>query len=120
MLDSLLYTLADELVPDAACATFATASEGDGVIVGKICDEEKTKGWLGGRGNWQRRAIGRPNSEKSELQSKIVSEPTKKSSSGKRVVRVQSPVSPRQAPLVSGIPGVPYLLHADRNKCGAG
>ena len=63
MLDSLLYALADELVPDAACATFATASEGDGVIVGKICDEEKTKGWLGGRGNLQRRAIGRPNRE---------------------------------------------------------
>lgn len=41
MLDSLLYTLADELVPDAACATFATASEGDGVIVGKMCDDKK-------------------------------------------------------------------------------
>lgn len=33
MLDSLLTALADELVPDAACATLATASEGDGVIV---------------------------------------------------------------------------------------
>jgi hypothetical protein len=31
--DSLLYTFADELVPAAACATFATASEGDGVII---------------------------------------------------------------------------------------
>jgi hypothetical protein len=33
VLDSLLYTFADELVPAAACATFAAASEGDGVIV---------------------------------------------------------------------------------------
>jgi hypothetical protein len=32
-LDSLLYTLADELVPAAACAIFAAASEGDGVII---------------------------------------------------------------------------------------
>lgn len=56
MLDSLLYTLADELVPDAACATFATASEGDGVIVGKMCDEEKrdTEGGLGEGGILQR------------------------------------------------------------------
>jgi hypothetical protein len=33
VLDSLLYTLADELVPAAACAIFAAASEGDGVII---------------------------------------------------------------------------------------
>jgi hypothetical protein len=33
VLDSLLYTFADELVPAAACATFATASEGDGVMI---------------------------------------------------------------------------------------
>lgn len=33
VLDSLLYTFADELVPAAACATFAAASEGDGVMV---------------------------------------------------------------------------------------
>jgi hypothetical protein len=28
-----LYTFADEFVPAATCATFATASDGDGVIV---------------------------------------------------------------------------------------
>lgn len=31
-LDSLLYSLADELVPAATCATFATASDGVGDI----------------------------------------------------------------------------------------
>jgi hypothetical protein len=36
VLDSLLYTFADELVPAAACATFATASEGDGVMIADL------------------------------------------------------------------------------------
>lgn len=34
VLDSLLYTFADDSVPAATCATFATASVGDGVMVG--------------------------------------------------------------------------------------
>lgn len=33
VLDSLLYSLADELVPAATCATFATVSDGMGDIV---------------------------------------------------------------------------------------
>lgn len=33
VLDSLLYTVADDLVPAAASATFATASDGEGVIM---------------------------------------------------------------------------------------
>jgi hypothetical protein len=33
VLDSLLNSLADELVPAATCATFATASDGMGDIV---------------------------------------------------------------------------------------
>lgn len=39
LLDSLLYTFADEFVPAAASATFATASLGDGVIVLQ-CEED--------------------------------------------------------------------------------
>lgn len=41
-----MYTLADESVPDAACATFATASEGDGVIVKGKCAKKKHKDCL--------------------------------------------------------------------------
>lgn len=79
MLDSLLYTLADESVPDAACATFATASEGDGVIVrGKCAKEKYEKTAQGRRGNLQRRAIGWASSEKLELQIRY-SKPPKKS-----------------------------------------
>jgi hypothetical protein len=39
VLDSLLYTVADEFVPAAAFATFATASEGDGVMVGSRAED---------------------------------------------------------------------------------
>ena len=38
--DSLLYTVADELVPEAICATFAAASEGAGDIL-TICSSDK-------------------------------------------------------------------------------
>ena len=38
VLDSLLKSFADDWVPAAACATFAAASEGDGVIVGRCAE----------------------------------------------------------------------------------
>jgi hypothetical protein len=41
--DSLLYSFADELVPAAACATLATASEGDGVMAGKCAKSRNYK-----------------------------------------------------------------------------
>lgn len=43
VLDSLLYSLAEELVPAATCATFATASEGVGDMVAakeRLCNQE--------------------------------------------------------------------------------
>jgi hypothetical protein len=36
-----LYTFADELVPAAACAIFAAASDGDGVIAGYCMNIKK-------------------------------------------------------------------------------
>jgi hypothetical protein len=43
VLDSLLYTFADEFVPAATCATLAAASVGDGVIVCDCAEDDNYK-----------------------------------------------------------------------------
>ena len=58
MLDSLLYTFADELVPAATCATFAAASEGDGVIVRNWEKATDYKVYRDNSEELQRRKIG--------------------------------------------------------------
>jgi hypothetical protein len=57
VLDSLLYSFADELVPAAACATFATASDGDGVIL-DVLYGGKNEDSAGERGNSSARQMG--------------------------------------------------------------
>jgi hypothetical protein len=67
VLDSLLYTFADEFVPAAACATFATASDGDGVIVNNCARNVDYNVYKNNSERLQRREVGVSMSGKHEL-----------------------------------------------------